>query len=44
VKAKTVQRWAELDPEKGTEMFHKLVKEIRGTNVELDLSVGGGKI
>ena len=41
VKAKTVQRWAELDPEKGTEMFHKLVKEIRGTNAELDLSVGG---
>ena len=40
VKAKTVQRWAELDPEKGTEMFHKLVKEIRGTNAELDLSVG----
>ncbi len=44
VKAKTVQRWAELDPAKGTEMFHKLVKEIRGTNAELDLSVGGGKI
>ena len=44
VKAKTVQRWAELDPEKGTEMFHKLVKEIRGTNANLDLSVGGGKI
>lgn len=42
VKAKTVQRWAELDPEKGTEMFHKLVKEIRGTNAELDLS-GGNK-
>ena len=40
VKAKTVQRWAELDPEKGTEMFHKLVKEIRGTNADLDLSVG----
>ena len=31
VKAKTVQRWAELDPNKGTEMFHKLVKEVRGT-------------
>jgi hypothetical protein len=43
VKAKTVQRWAELDPEKGEEMFHKLVKEIRGTNANLDLS-GGGKI
>ena len=40
VKAKTVQRWAELDPDKGTEMFHKLVKEIRGTNANLDLSVG----
>ena len=44
VKAKTVRRWAELDPAKGTEMFHKLVKEIRGTNAELDLSVGGGKM
>jgi hypothetical protein len=43
VKAKTVQRWAELDPEKGEEMFHKLVTEIRGTNANLDLS-GGGKI
>ena len=42
VKAKTVQRWVELDPDKGTEMFHKLVKEIRGTNAELDLS-GGNK-
>ena len=31
VKAKTVQRWAELDPNKGKEMFHKLVKEVRGT-------------
>jgi len=39
VKAKTVQRWAELDPAKGMEMFHKLVKEIRGTNADLDLSV-----
>ena len=44
VKAKTVQRWAELDPVKGEEMFHKLVKEIRGTNADLDLSVGGGKM
>jgi hypothetical protein len=43
VKAKTVQRWAELDPEKGTEMFHKLVKEIRGASTNLDLS-GGGKV
>ena len=42
VKAKTVQRWAELDPTKGEEMFRKLVKEIRGTNAELDLS-GGNK-
>ena len=42
VKAKTVQRWAELDKEKGEELFRKLVKEIRGTNAELDLS-GGGK-
>ena len=39
VKAKTVQRWAELDPEKGQEMFHKLVQEIRGTSANLDLSV-----
>ena len=31
VKAKTVQRWAELDETKGNEMFHKLVKEVRGT-------------
>ena len=30
-KAKTVQRWAELDPVKGQEMFEKLVKEVRGT-------------
>ncbi len=40
VKAKTVQRWAELDTEKGQEMFHKLVQEIRGTSANLDLSVG----
>jgi len=31
VKAKTVQRWAELDPNKGQEMFKKLVSEVRGT-------------
>lgn len=31
VKAKTVQRWAELDPMKGQEMFEQLVKEVRGT-------------
>ena len=30
-KAKTVQRWAELDKAKGKEMFRKLVKEVRGT-------------
>ena len=42
VKAKTVQRWAELDPEKGEELFRQLVKEIRGTNAKLDLS-GGNK-
>ena len=40
VKAKTVQRWAELDASKGQEMFHKLVQEIRGTSANLDLSVG----
>ena len=39
VKAKTVQRWAELDKEKGEELFQKLVKEIRGTNAELNVSV-----
>ena len=39
VKAKTVQRWAELDSAKGQEMFKKLVQEIRGTNANLDLSV-----
>jgi len=44
VKAKTVQRWAELDPAKGQEMFKKLVMEIRGTSANLDLSGGGGKI
>ena len=31
VKAKTVQRWAELDVAKGQEMFKKLVAEVRGT-------------
>ena len=31
VKAKTVQRWAELDADKGQEMFQKLVAEVRGT-------------
>ena len=31
VKAKTVQRWAELDADKGQEMFKKLVTEVRGT-------------
>jgi hypothetical protein len=42
-KAKTVQRWAELDPAKGEEMFRKLVKEIRGTNANLDLSLKSDK-
>ncbi len=42
-KAKTVQRWTELDKAKGEEMFRKLVKEIRGTSANLDLS-GGGKV
>ncbi len=36
VKAKTVQRWAELDPIQGETMFKKLVKEIRGTSAEFD--------
>ena len=40
VKAKTVQRWAELDPAKGQEMFKKLVQEIRGSSADLDLSGG----
>lgn len=43
VKAKTVQRWTELDKAKGEKMFRKLVKEIRGTSANLDLS-GGGKV
>ena len=30
-RAKTVQRWVELDPTKGQEMFEKLVMEVRGT-------------
>ena len=34
VKAKTVQRWAELDPAKGQEMFKKLVEEIRSQKSE----------
>lgn len=38
VKAKTVQRWAELDKAKGEEMFRKLVNEVRGTSSKLDLS------
>lgn len=42
-KAKTVQRWAELDKTKGEEMFRKLVKEIRGTNANLDLSLKSDK-
>lgn len=41
VKAKMVQRWAELDKAKGQEMFQRLVKEIRGTNAELDLRGDG---
>ena len=44
VKAKTVQRWAELDLKKGKEMFEKLVQEIRGTRSNLDLSGGDGKL
>ena len=32
VKAKTVQRWAELDPVKGEEMFHRLIDEIRSAS------------
>ena len=39
VKAKTVQRWVELDAAKGQEMFKKLVQEIRGTSANLDLSL-----
>ena len=31
VKAKLVQRWSELDPEKGKEMFRQLITEIRGS-------------
>ncbi len=41
VKAKMVQRWVELDKDKGEEMFRKLVKEIRGTSANLDLNGDG---
>ena len=34
VKAKTVQRWAELDPVKGQEMFQQLVEEVRSQKTE----------
>ena len=34
VKAKTVQRWAELDAVKGQAMFHKLVEEVRSQKSE----------
>ena len=34
VKAKTIQRWAELDPVKGQEMFKKLVEEVRSQKSE----------
>ena len=34
VKAKTVQRWVELDPIKGQELFKKLVDEIRSQKTE----------
>lgn len=34
VKAKTVQRWAELDTAKGQEMFKKLMEEIRSQKKE----------
>ena len=34
VKAKTVQRWAELDPVKGQEMFKQLVEEVRNQKTE----------
>ena len=34
VKAKTVQRWAELDPIKGQEMFVKLIEEVRSQKSE----------
>ena len=36
VKAKTVQRWAELDESKGEGMFKKLVAEVRGTFKGID--------
>ena len=39
VKAKTVQRWAELDPAKGQEMFQKLVQDIRSHKDEDDSPV-----
>lgn len=41
VKAKMVQRWVELDRDKGEEMFRRLVKEIRGTSAKLNFETGG---
>ncbi len=41
VKAKMVQRWVELDKDKGEEMFRRLVKEIRGTSAKLNFETGG---
>lgn len=38
VKAKLVQRWSELDPEKGKEMFRQLITEIRGSFEDLDFN------
>ena len=36
-KAKTVQRWAELDPVKGQAMFEKLVEEVRSQKTEVSI-------
>jgi len=38
VKAKLVQRWSELDKEKGEAMFRQLISEIRGSFEDLDFN------
>lgn len=38
IKAKLVQRWSELDKEKGEAMFRQLISEIRGSFEDLDFN------
>ena len=44
VKAKMVQRWSELDEQKGQEMFRKLVGEIRTEEVKEKIEKGLGNL